>query len=116
VRVDIDTEAIARAMKMDKLATLPSGRTLQKVAAETIEWLNSQAYIYTATPDPAKRVTLATKGLAAMNAVPSGLQQTLGTTLVEAAASPDPPSAMSSRVGDFFGSLAGGFTKSIMGS
>jgi hypothetical protein len=56
---------------------------------------------------------LKTKGLAATNAVPSGLKESLGTDLRKAVEQGSTSNFDLSRIGDLIGGVFGGFTKSI---
>jgi hypothetical protein len=60
---------------------------------------------------PSQNVMLTTKGLAATNAVPSGLKGSLGIELRKAVEEGSPSNL--SRIGDLIGGFFGGFTKSI---
>jgi hypothetical protein len=108
--VDIDRGAIAKAMGVEgndwSNHKLPSGRTLGQVVTYTIAWLNAEGYIRAAGSHPAERVILSKDGLAAMNQVPSGLKQSVGTALVQ-------QTSNLSGLGDFMGGFFGGFTKSM---
>jgi hypothetical protein len=113
VRIDISKFAVERVMNVDASEKLPSGRSLTEVLASTIDWLIMEGYI-NAVDDliPASRVTLTKKGLSAMNAVPSGLEQPLGTALAQAAKQPQ---SGGTRIAELIGSLLGSFTKSVIG-
>jgi hypothetical protein len=115
IREPIDRAAIAQAMgvadpEWDK-HKLPSGRSFADVLAHTISWLNAEEYTRTSSSVPWQQVTLTTKGLMAMNAVPSGLNQSLGAELTKATEHDATPDL--SRIGDLIGGIFGGFTKSI---
>jgi hypothetical protein len=114
VRIDISKFAVERVMNVDASENLPSGRSLTEVLASTIDWLIMEGYI-NAVDDliPASRVTLTKKGLSAMNAVPSGLEQPLGTALAQAAK--EQPQSGGTRIAELIGSLLGSFTKSVIG-
>jgi hypothetical protein len=60
---------------------------------------------------PGERVTLSEKGLPAMNAVPSGLKQSIGSKLTEVAADTSSPN-VASKIADVVGSFLGSFTRS----
>ena len=110
VRIDISKFAVERVMNVDASEKLPSGRSL----ASTIDWLIMEGYI-NAVDDliPASRLTLTKRGLSAMNAVPSGLEQPLGTALAQAAK--EQPQSGGTRIAEMIGSLLGSFTKSVIG-
>ena len=113
--VNIDREAIAKAMGVTESDwgkhKLESGRSFSAALSLTTAWLEMEGYIKSAGSFPGERAILTTKGLTAMNAIPSGLKQTLGTAVVTAAAGP----IDLSRVGDLVGGIFGGFTKSMGG-
>ena len=112
----IDQRAIAVAMGADEQNwnsyTSASGRSLQAVISLTIGWLAAEGYIKAYGDYPAARVVLTTRGFAAMKAVPSGLGQTVGTTLVQAA---QRGSFEPSKLGDLIGRVIAGFAKEIGG-
>jgi hypothetical protein len=101
VRIDISKFAVERW-------------SLTEVLASTIDWLIMEGYI-NAVDDliPASRLTLTKRGLSAMNAVPSGLEQPLGTALAQAAK--EQPQSGGTRIAELIGSLLGSFTKSVIG-
>jgi hypothetical protein len=82
--------------------------TLWLHMAHTCAWLANQRYTISAGSHPFERLPLTDKGLAALNAVPSNLQVTRGTSLVVARDSRDLTS-----IGDLIGGIFGGFTKSM---
>lgn len=110
----IDRPAIAEALGAQgsdwSAHKLPSGRSCGEVIAYTISWLAREEYIVAAGAHPAERVTLATKGLIAMNAVPVGLAAPLGAELSKVA---ERSNINVSAIGDFIGGMFGGFTKSL---
>jgi hypothetical protein len=87
---NIDRAGIAEAMGVagdDRSKhMLPSGRSFDKALGYTIGWLNAEEYIRAYGAHSSENVMLTTKGLAATNAVPSGLKDSLGTELREAVA------------------------------
>jgi hypothetical protein len=116
VRVDlINREGIAEAMGFGgkEWAThkLPSGRTLSEVMAYTISWLNVENYIHASGSHPAENVTLTTKGLSALNAMPPGLGQSVGSELADKAEKGW--RADFNSIGDLIGGIIGGATKSL---
>jgi hypothetical protein len=110
----IDREAIAQAFGVQgsdwSAHKLPSGRSFSEMLSYTGGWLVQEEYIKSFGAHPSERVILSTKGLIAMNAVPTGLKGPLGTELSKAA---DGPNVNTSAIGDFIGGLFGGFTKSM---
>jgi|ERR1700758_5027657 hypothetical protein len=113
VPIDIDTEGIARAMGVAGDLTshkMSSGRNFSEIMVQTFCWLNDEQYIR--TPSAVyKQVTLTTKGLGAMSAIPSGLKKSVGTELSNAVKEGPQPDL--SRISDLAGSFLGGFMKSI---
>jgi len=76
ILVDIDRPGIAIAMAMGVVGDdwskdkLPSGRSFSDMLGHTISWLAAEDYTRAAGGHSAERVTLTSKKLAAMNAVP----------------------------------------------
>jgi hypothetical protein len=116
---DIDRKGIAKAMGVvgDDWSKheLPSGRSFNDMLAGTIGWLKAEGFTKVYGAHPAERVLLTEKGLAAMNAVPSGLKESLGTELRKAAEGGSTSNPDLSRIGDLIGGVFGGLTKSIFG-
>ena len=116
VVVDIDRAAIAKVLGVSQGNwgdhMLPSGRSFNDVLSSTIAWLAVEDYTLAAGPHPSSRVVLTTKGLKAMNAVPSPLTETVGTELRKATERASGPVNFSS-IGDLIGGVIGGLTKSI---
>jgi hypothetical protein len=109
---DLDRAAIASEMGTAiSSGALQSGRPFTDVFAHSLTWLSDEGYIRSAGPLPHEKVTLTTKGLAALNAVPQGLSVTIGSSLATNASARN-----WSVVGDIVGGIIGGFTKSITGS
>jgi hypothetical protein len=115
VLIDLDRDALAEAMgfggKDWAAHRMPSGRTLSEVIAYTISWLNVEKYIRASGAHPAERVGLTTKGLAALNAVPPGLGQSVGSELADKAEKGW--RADFNKIGDLIGGIIGGTTKSL---
>jgi hypothetical protein len=116
---DIDRQGVATAMGVKGndwgSHRLPSGRSFGDVLSFTIGWLKAEGYTRAYGNHPAERVSLTTKGLMAMNAVPSGLQEKVGielTKVIDRAPASGPNLAA---IGDLIGGVFGGFTKSIGG-
>jgi hypothetical protein len=113
----IDRAGIAKAMGVvcDDWSKhkLPSGRRFNDMLSYTIGWLNAEGYIRAYGAHPSENVMLTTKGLAATNAVPSGLKESLGTELRKAVEHGSTSHFDLSRIGDLIGGIFGGFTKSI---
>jgi hypothetical protein len=111
---NLDRAAIAKAMGVSETDwtthIFPSGMSFAHMLAHTLGWLNAEGFIRSAGGHPAEMVTLTHKGLVALNAVPTGLQQSIGTAVVEGGRAGD-----LSRIGDLVGGVLGGFTKTIAG-
>ena len=114
---NIDRAGIAKAMGVAgddwSKHKLPSGRSFDEVLAYTIGWLKDEQYIRGYDARPSQNVVLTTKGLAATNAVPSGLKESLGTELMKAVEEGSTSNFDLSRIGDLIGGFFGGLTKSI---
>jgi hypothetical protein len=117
---DIDRNGIAEAMGVPALEgtswgdhKLVSGQSFNEMLAHTIGWLNDQDYIKAFGSHPSQRVVLTDLGLRAMNAIPSALDQSIGSALKNEA--DKGPSRDMSKIGDFVGGVFGGFTKSMSG-
>jgi hypothetical protein len=109
VAVDLDRAKIESAMVASSSTNvLQSGRPFAEVFAHSLNWLSNEGYIRSAGALAYEQVTLTTKGLAALNAVPQGLSATIGSTLATNASAGN-----WSGVGDLIGGMIGGFTKSI---
>lgn len=113
VSVDLDQGAIASAMGAVSSSTpgLQSGRQFTEVLAHSLKWLSDEGYVRSAGPLAYEKVTLTTKGLAVLNAVPQGLSVTIGSTIATNASAGN-----LSSVGELVGGLIGGFAKSVSGS
>jgi hypothetical protein len=112
VAATIDRTAIASAMGVaNSSAHLQSGRPFTDVFVHSLSWLSNEGYVRSAGLLPYEQVTLTTKGLTALNAVPQGLSTTIGSTLATNASAGN-----WSSVGEVVGGIFGGFTKSIAGS
>jgi hypothetical protein len=111
---DIDRPGIAKSMGVDAADwpnhTLPSGRSLNDVMANTIGWLSAEGYTSHYGAHPASRVVLTTRGLAALNAKPSELGGPVGEELKRVT---EPDSVNLRAIGDLIGGIFGGFTKSL---
>jgi hypothetical protein len=112
--IDLDRRAIGKAMGVPESDwaqyQLPSGLSLAHMWAHTVGWLSSEGFIRSAGGHPAERVWLTHKGLMALNAVPSGLQQTIGTAIVEGGRTGD-----LTRIGSLIGGMFGGAIKTLAG-
>ena len=102
VAVDLDRAAIESAMGTASSSShvLQSGRPFTEVFVHSLTGLL-----------PYEKVTLTTKGLAALNAIPQGLSTTIGSTIAA-----NTSAGNWSAVGDLIGGVIAGFTKSIAGS
>ena len=99
-------------------STLPSGAVFLDIFVHTLGWLIREDFIYSHGTLPAERDVLTARGLAAMNAVPANLKQSVGSELGRVAE--DPPSEGRARkfaglIGELIGAALGGLTKSVSG-
>jgi hypothetical protein len=88
----------------------------RKVFIHTVPWLIDEGYLRlgSASTAEAPRLCLAEKGLRAMNAVPAGLDRSVGSELVETAKDDvGGGRKIADIVGSFIGSATGSFAKSI---
>jgi hypothetical protein len=113
VAVNLDRAAIESAMGAASSSShvLQSGSLFTDVFVHSLNWLFNEGYVRSTGPLAHEQVTLTTKGLAALNAVPQGLSTTIGSTLATNASAGN-----WSSVGDLVGGIIGGITKSIAGS
>jgi hypothetical protein len=113
--INIDHAAIARAFGVDDVSwnahMLPSGRSLSALLSLTIGWLKMEGYTNAFGPHPAQSALLTEKGLRALNAIPPGLNGTVGTQLKKAVERGSWPDLSS--IGDLVGGMIGGLTKSM---
>ena len=115
---DINADAVAKALGHSLGDKMESGRTFGDVLAHTVGWLASEGFIHPFGVHPRERVLLTTKALAAMNAVPEKLGQSIGSQLADAAkqgASNAGKLKLAELVGTLLGSFTGSATKSIGG-
>jgi hypothetical protein len=113
VAVNLDRAAIESAMGVASSSShvLQSGKPFAEMFVHSLNWLSDEGYVRSAGLLPYEQVTLTTKGLAVLNAIPQGLSATIGTTLATNASAGN-----WSSVGEVVGGIFGGFTKSIAGS
>ena len=116
VPVDINREVIAKAMDVPEKDwgnfVLPSGRSFAAMLNTTIGWLKADEYTIASGHHPSMKVVLTTKGLRAMNAVPSPLKETVGTELRKATETNSGAFDVS-KIGDLIGGTIGGLWKSV---
>jgi|ERR1700722_15518277 len=116
VPADIDIDAIAKALgaaEQDRgNFMLLSGRSFDAMLNKTIGWLYADKYTMALGPGLSKGVVLTTKGLRAMNAVPSPLKETVGTELRKATETNSGAFDLS-QIGDLIGGTIGGLWKSV---
>jgi hypothetical protein len=120
VRSSVSDYRAMRAMKVDdRTQKLESGRMFKEVFAATLMWLTEEGFIDAAGLIPGERARLTTRALAALNAMPPNLGgKTIGESIAEARSAGDAnesSSRIASVFGDFIGSAAGSFTKSMSG-
>jgi hypothetical protein len=113
--INIDYVAIARAFGVDEVGwnahVLPSGRSLSALISLTLGWLKMEGYFNTFGSHAAENALLTEKGMRALNAMPPGLQGTVGTELKKAVERG--PRVGLSGVGELIGSAIGGFANTI---
>jgi hypothetical protein len=111
--VNINRGGIAKQMGIEGndwgAHKLPSGRTFSQALELTSYWLKAEDYTraVVGSTAPWERITLTTKGLAAMNAVPSGLNQKVGVELMKAVDQAPASGVNQSTIGDLIGSIFG---------
>jgi hypothetical protein len=113
-KVNIDRAAIAKALGVEGDWTkfmLPSGRSFHDMLNATVGWLMADEYTIVSGQHPSMQVVLTTKGLRAMNSVPSPLRETVGTELREATETHSGAFDLS-RIGVLMGGTIGGLWKS----
>jgi hypothetical protein len=109
VAATLDRAKIESAMGVaNSSSSLQSGRPFSDVFIHSLNWLSNEGYIRSAGLLPHEQVTLTTKGLATLNAIPQGLSTTVGSTLATNASAGN-----WSGVGDLIGGIIGGVTKSM---
>jgi hypothetical protein len=115
IPVDIDRAGIAKALGVEKdwaNFMLPSGRSFDAMLNATVGWLKADEYTIASGHHPSMKVVLTTKGLRAMNAVPSPLKETVGTELRKATETNSGAFDLS-KIGDLIGGTIGGLMKSV---
>jgi hypothetical protein len=116
--LDIDADAVAKALGHLLGDKMESGRTFGDVLAHTVGWLASEEFIRSFGAHPRERVLLTTKALAAMNAVPERLNQSVGSQLADAAKQGSSDAGrikLAELVGSLLGSFTGSAAKSMGG-
>jgi hypothetical protein len=118
IRVSITSEPIMQTLKVEHpMQLLESGRMFKEVFAATLQWLMQEGFIDSSGHVPGQRVCLTTKALAALNAMPANLNgKSIGDSISNAKSEDDAgerQNKIATFFGDFIGSAAGSFTKSI---
>ena len=116
--LDIDADAVAKALGHSIDDRLESGRTFGELLAYTAAWLALEGFTHPSGPHSRSRVCLTTKALAAINAVPEKLNQSLGSQLAEAAKQGSSKAGklkLAELVGTLLGSFTGSAAKSFNG-
>jgi hypothetical protein len=113
-RKNIDLRKVAKGMGVDDsdwgAHKLPTGRVLRPTISDTIYWLDAEGFI----KSYGDQVVLTTKGLAAMSAVPEGLnKEKLGVQLTKAVDKAQSSAVNTGAIGDLIGGFFGGLMKSI---
>jgi hypothetical protein len=115
---NIDADEVAKLLGHSLIDRMESGRTFSEVLSYTVSWLVSEQFIHSSGAHPRERVCLTTKALAAMNAVPEKLNQSIGLQITDAAkrsSSNEGKLKLVELVGTLLGSFTGSATKSIAG-
>lgn len=117
IRVDVNDYPIMLVMGVsDPTDKLESGRMFKEMFAATLQWLNEEEFVHSAGLTPRGGVRLTTKALAVLNAMPPSLGgRSIGDSIAEAknADASEARSRIATFFGDFIGSAAGSFTKSV---
>lgn len=95
---------------------LESGRMFKEMFGATLQWLNEEEFVHSGGFTPRESLRLTTKALAVLNAVPPNLGgRSIGDSIAEAKSvdASEARSRIASFFGDFIGSAAGSFTKSV---
>jgi len=115
IRINLDMNEAMYAMGVDSPTdALPSGLMFKEMFRATLDWLLQEQFVHTS--GGAQNLTLTTKGLAAMNAVPKNLGPSVAEAIEEAkpgAGSDDGRNRFVSIIGELIGSIAGSLTKSL---
>ena len=119
IRVSINDYPVMLIMGVtDPTEKMESGRTFKEMFGATLQWLNEEGFVDSAGITPRERVRLTTKALAVLNAMPPNLGgKSIGDSIADAK-NVDPSEArgrIATFFGDFIGSAAGSFTKSVAG-
>jgi hypothetical protein len=113
----IDPSRVAQMLGYGIDAKLGSGRPFNVVMAHALVWLADEGF--TERQTGINRFRLASKGLAAMNAVPEKLDEPLGKALAAASAEASDDTGkrkLVELVGSFLGSFTGSVAKSLGGA
>jgi hypothetical protein len=117
IRVNISDYAVMLIMGVaEPTEKLESGRMFKEMFGATLQWLNEEGFVDSSGLTPRERIRLTTKALAVLNAMPPNLGgKSIGDSIADAknADTPEGRSRIATFFGDFIGSAAGSFTKSI---
>ncbi len=108
---DIDADEVARTLGHSLSDVLESGRTFGQMLAHTVGWLVSEGFMRSFGAHPRSRVILTTKALAAMNAIPEKLGQSIGSQIA-AAANEGSSNVGKLKLAELVGTLIGNFVGS----
>ena len=115
---DLSADEVAKTLELSGPDVKPpSGRQFNDVFVQVVIWLINEGYIHSPTPVPLARVSLTSKALTVMNAVPTRLSaapvtQSLGTQIMTAATDTSSASGktfIGQVMGAFFGSISKSF-------
>jgi hypothetical protein len=109
--IDIKADTVAHILGHSLQDKLESGRTFAAMLSLTAGWLASEGFIRPFGDHPRSRVGLTSKALAAMNAVPEKLKESLGSQISEAVKD-GTSEAGKRKLAELVGSLLGSFTGS----
>jgi NAD(P)-dependent dehydrogenase (short-subunit alcohol dehydrogenase family) len=111
---NLDPIEIAKALKISDInANLPSGRSFNVVLIHTLGLLIREGFVHSYGNIQRERCVLATKATAVMNVVPPQLKRPFATELNQAIQNSKDEGRLAALMGDFFGSFAGSFWKSM---
>jgi hypothetical protein len=111
---NLDPLEIATALGIrDINANLPSGRSFNTVNIHTLGLLIREGFVHSFGNLQRERCVLATKAMAVLNVVPPQLKRPFATELNQAIHDSKDEGRLAALMGDFFGSFAGSFWKSM---
>ena len=110
---NVDLVEVAKVLGVSDInSTLPSGRSFNLVFINTLALLIREAFVHSEGPLPRDRCVLTSKAMTVMGVVPPQLKQPFASELSQAIKDDD-EGRLATLIGDFFGSFAGSFWKSM---